>query len=96
MSWTVSLIQSPEVWHREGLFTGMHWAWWMLWIVTLLVVAWAFVRLFLDRRLSERWKLERQTAEDILRERFARGEIEQEELVDRLRALQDQPLGTGT
>jgi uncharacterized membrane protein len=82
-------LQVPEVWHRQGLFMGMHWAWWLFWIITLAIIAWAFLRLYLDRRYAQRRELERRRTEAVLRERFHRGEIDERELLERLMALQD-------
>lgn len=41
-------------WHSEGLFMGMHWVWWLLWIATLVILGWAFWRLRVERREARR------------------------------------------
>jgi uncharacterized membrane protein len=74
-------------WHRQGLFAGMHWAWWLLWLATIAVLIWAFWRLAAERREAHARCREIVDAEEILRGRFARGEIGEAELVDGMRAL---------
>ncbi|MGK7310975.1 MAG: SHOCT domain-containing protein [Candidatus Longimicrobiales bacterium M2_2A_002] len=80
-------LQQGEAWHRQGLYMGMHWAWWLFWIATFLVLGWAFWRLFAERRETEAGTRQMVEAEEILRQRFARGEIDEEELLERMRAL---------
>lgn len=75
-------------WHHEGLFMGMHWAWWIFWIAVAAAIAWAFWRLRADRVDAHRAAERSLAAEEALRERFARGEIDEEELVERMAALQ--------
>ena len=84
---TMMLAQMQEVWHRQGLFMGMHWAWWLFWIAAGLTVLWAFWRLFADRREARQEVARMRQAEAALRDRHARGEIDQEELVAGLSAL---------
>jgi uncharacterized membrane protein len=81
-------LQAAQSWHRQGLYMGMHWAWWLFWILALVVLAWAFWRLYADRVAVRREAERRRRAEEILRQRFARGEIDEDELVQRLTALQ--------
>lgn len=80
-------VQQGEVWHRQGLYMGMHWAWWLFWIAAFVVLGWAFWRLVAERREARAGTRQMVEAEEILRQRFARGEIDQEELVERMRAL---------
>ncbi len=68
---------------------GMHWAWWLFWIVVLLMVAWAFWRLFAERAEVHREAAGALRAEEALRERFARGEIDEDEFVRKLKVLQE-------
>lgn len=84
---TITLTQMQDVWHRQGLFMGMHWAWWLFWIAAGLMVLWAFWRLFADRREARQEVLRMRQAEAALRERYARREIDQEQLVEGLSAL---------
>lgn len=80
-------IQQSDVWHRQGLYMGMHWAWWLFWIGLVLVLAWAFWRLHAERREARAGARRMVQAEELLRQRFARGEIDEEELLDGMRAL---------
>ncbi|MFQ5535994.1 MAG: SHOCT domain-containing protein [Gemmatimonadota bacterium] len=80
-------------WHRGGLFMGMHWAWWLFWLVTLVVLVWAFWRLFADQANQRRAARELEQAEQELRTRFARGEIDEEEFRKRLTVLRSTTTG---
>ena len=80
-------VQQGEAWHRQGLYMGMHWAWWLFWIVLVLVLGWAFWRLFAERREARAGTRHMVEAEELLRQRFARGEIDGDELLERMRAL---------
>lgn len=91
MLMAITLAQMQDVWHRQGLFMGMHWAWWLFWIATAMVVLWAFWRLFADRREAGQEVVRMRQAEAALRERYARGEIDQEQLVEGLSALLASP-----
>ena len=82
-------LQMPRSWHDGGMFVGMHWAWWSVWIITLLVLAWAFWRLFADRSEVHRQVQREEAAEEELRRRFARGEIDEDEFAERLRVLRE-------
>ncbi len=85
----VMLIQASETWHHQGLYMGMHWGWWLFWIVVLLIVVWAFWRLFAERSEVHREATGALQAEEALRERFARGEIDEDEFAHRLKVLQE-------
>lgn len=85
----IAAVPQMRSWHDGGLFMGMHWFWWFVWIGIILVVAWGLVRLFADRsRTHERVERE-EVAEEELRGRFARGEIDEEEYERRLKVLRD-------
>ncbi len=75
-------------WHRQGLYMGMHWGWWLFWIVALGCFLWAFWRLREDRRETHRDATRRLDAEEELRTRYARGEIREEEFLQRMQVLQ--------
>ena len=74
----------------NGLFMGMHSAWWAFAIGTLLVLIWGFwMALPLWKGPSDREIAERETPEGALRQRFARGEISEEQLTEMLRILRE-------
>lgn len=84
---TITLMQMQNVWHRQGLFMGMHWAWWLFWIGAGLLVLWAFWRVFADRREARHEVARMRQAEAALRERYARGDIDREQLIEGLTGL---------
>lgn len=65
--------------YNDGHFWGMHLIWWGFWIV--LIIALFFIP----------WSFRRQSpgdsAMDVLRDRYARGEIDKEEFEERKRIL---------
>jgi uncharacterized membrane protein len=67
---------------------GMHWAWWLFWIATIVVVAYAFWRLHAERAEARREAARLLEAEEVLRRRYAQSEIGEEELLRRTAALQ--------
>lgn len=70
------------MWHmHEGHYWGMHWWWWIFWAMTFGI---AFILLRKNRSRKE------ESAMDILKKRFARGEIDQEEFEARKRVLLDE------
>lgn len=83
----VEAVQMPTTWHDGGMFGGMHWGWWSIWIATFLILCWAFFRLFADRAETRRSVRRKEAAEEELRSRFARGEIDEAELEDKMEAL---------
>lgn len=74
-------------WHDQGLFMGMHWVWWIFWIAAAAAIVWAFWRVRADRVEAQRAAERSLAAEEALRERFARGEIDEEELAERMEVL---------
>lgn len=82
-----SIQETARGWHYEGLFTGMHWAWWIFWILVIAVLIWAFLRYVADERARRREIERRESAEEILRKRFGRGELTEDEFVEKLRTL---------
>lgn len=80
-------LQQSEPWHRQGLYMGMHWAWWFFWMVLFVVLGWAFWRLAAERRDARLSVRRLVVAEETLRQRFAQGEIDEEELLRGMRAL---------
>lgn len=74
-------------WHHGGLFMGMHWAWWLFWLAAAVAIAWAFWRVRAERVDAHRAAERSLAAEELLRQRFARGEIDEGELVEKMAAL---------
>lgn len=86
--------QMPNMsWHEGGLFMGMHWLWWGFWILLVAVLLVAFWRLMADRSTVRRRVVEEERAEEVLRERFARGEITQDEYAQKMKVLRETFLG---
>lgn len=89
MTATLATAVQMQSWHEGGLFMGMHWAWWLFWTFTLLVIAWAFVRLVSDRSETHKHVGRKEAAEEALRRRFAAGEIDEDEYARRMKVLRD-------
>ena len=74
-----------------GNWSTFGWLWMLIpllfWGGLLALIVWAIARVFPIQRNNERQEPPKQSAEDILRERFARGEIEAEEYDSSLRTL---------
>jgi len=83
------MFAQTQTWHDGGMFVGMHWLWWFFWVLTLLVIGWAFVRSAADRSEAHRDVLHREAAEDTLRQRFAAGEIDEEQYTQRMKVLRE-------
>lgn len=86
---TTLMMTQSGVWHESGLFMGIHWLWWAFWVGAILLVLWGFWRMLSEDRTRHRNALSREVAEAELRRRFADGEIDEEELVRRLRRLSE-------
>jgi uncharacterized membrane protein len=76
------LIQDGPPW--AGHDGGAFWGPWMLipflfWGGLLILIAWVVMRVFPRRSEDDRLEAPRDSAEEILRERFARGDISAEE-----------------
>ncbi len=84
-----ALAQMPYSWHEGGLLMGMHWAWWIFVVGTLLVLIWGFWITFAERGATHREEATRESAEEALRQRFARGEISEEQFAETLRVLRE-------
>lgn len=76
-------------WHHEGLYMGMHWGWWIFWILVVAVLVWAFVRYASEERNRRLQAERRKSAEEILRARFGRGELSEEEFARKMRTLRE-------
>ena len=77
----VSPFKNKIMWYMEhGHSWGMHWIWWILWVIFLI---WIFVT---------PWnvpgqKTNKETPLDILKKRYAAGEIDSEEFEERKKTL---------
>ncbi|MCB0719888.1 MAG: SHOCT domain-containing protein [Bacteroidetes bacterium] len=69
--------------HSHWLW-GMHWLWWAFWLLAILVIS----RLFIGRDAHIPPASE-ETALEILRRRYARGEIGADEYEERKARLED-------
>ncbi len=86
---TAFAVQMSPSWHDGGLFMGMHWGWWTFWILTLAVLAWGLVRVASDRSSTRREERRRGDAEEDLRARYARGELDEDEYRRMLEVLRE-------
>lgn len=77
-----------------GDWATFGWLWMLIpllfWGGLLGLIVWAIARVFPGQQNNERREPRKETAEDILRERFARGEIEAEEYDRSLRTLRSE------
>lgn len=83
------MLQMPTGGHHEGLYMGLHWGWWLFWILVVLVLGWAFWRLARDERRRDRDEKHREDAEEVLRRRFSEGDIDEDEFLHRMRRLRE-------
>lgn len=67
----------------------MHWLWWAVWIILILLVVWGLVRLVGEERGRCDMSSQQDAAEDVLRRRFSEGEIDEDELLHRMRVLRE-------
>lgn len=81
------LAQQGDAWHRQGLYMGMHWAWWFFWIGAAAVVLWTFWRLAAERKEGRLRTRDILDAEEVLRNRFAHGEIDESDFAEAMQAL---------
>ena len=84
-------LARAQTWHDGGMFVGMHWLWWLFWVATLIAIGWALVRLGADRTESHRSVPRKQAAEETLRQRYAAGEIDEDEYRRRMAVLGETP-----
>jgi uncharacterized membrane protein len=80
-------------WHGGVLFMGMHWLWWLAWILTIAGALWAFTRVRGDRAQTRRRLEAEDAAAEVLRRRFAEGDIDEEEFIRRMKALRETIVG---
>lgn len=82
--------QEGSMWYGDGHMVGMHWAWWIFWIVVVAFLVWLVARTTASGSTGGGTpppSAPRQTPEEILRERLAKGEISEEDFRERLRVL---------
>lgn len=75
--------------HDGSYMIGMHWFWWMFWIVLVAVI---FLSLW--SAPARRGKAPRETPHEVLRRRLATGEITTQEYEER-KALLDRDTSSG-
>jgi putative membrane protein len=85
---TNGMLQSAA-WHSQGMFMGVHWLWWAFLLFTGVILVWALWRTLSDDRGARRSSASHETAEDALRERFARGDVDEDEYIRRLEVLRN-------
>ncbi len=72
----------------DGMMGGGFMILWLIFLVAIIaLIVWLVMRLFASQRGSERQEARGDSAEQILRERFARGEIDAEEYEHSLEVL---------
>lgn len=82
-------LQMPWGWHHDGMLMGWHWLWWLFWIVVVVLVVWALGRFLREDRGTDRRVTDGEDPEEVLRRRFSRGELDEEEFRRRLRVLRE-------
>lgn len=80
------------MWYGDGHMMGMHWGWWIFWLVVVVFLVWVVARTT-GSGSAGAGQAPPPTAprspEEILRERFAKGELSEDEFRTRLQALED-------
>ncbi|MGI9049665.1 MAG: SHOCT domain-containing protein [Rubrobacteraceae bacterium] len=74
---------------------GLWWLWMLvpllMWVGLIALISWAALQFFPARHAEDRSEIPRDSAEETLRERFARGEIDAEEFERSLEILRGGP-----
>lgn len=70
------------MWH-DGWMGGMHWFWWVFWVIFVIVLVWAVTR------SSSPPPPHQETPLEILKRRYAEGEISTEEFERRKSRLEE-------
>lgn len=86
---TAFAVQMSPSWHDGGLFMGMHWGWWTFWVLTLALLGWGLVRVASDRTPPRPRERRAEDAEEELRARYARGELDEDEYLRKLEVLRE-------
>ena len=71
-----------------GMGSGMGWLW-LIGLIALVAIVWAVSRAASSSRPVDGGPTRDRSPEDVLRDRFARGEIDEQEFRSRLAALRD-------
>ncbi|MEX1258538.1 MAG: SHOCT domain-containing protein [Gemmatimonadota bacterium] len=79
-------LQIPWQWHADG-HMSMHWGWWTLWAFLFVALAWWALTPRGRGGARSAGDVQRESPEEILRRRFAAGEIDEGEFERRLRKL---------
>ncbi len=79
--------QGQRMWYGNGQMVGMHWGWWIFWLLFLVILVLLVIRAGGGRDAGSGYAP--RSAEDVLRERFARGELTEDEYHERLRILRE-------
>lgn len=78
------------MWYGDGHMMGMHWGWWIFWLLVIVFLVWLVARTTGGASTgSASPPPAPRSPEEILRERFAKGELSEDEFRKRLRALKD-------
>lgn len=73
---------------HDGWMWGMHWGWWIFWVIAIAGLVWAIARAQQDRAAPPPTTPARETPLEILQRRYAEGEISTEEYEERKRRLE--------
>lgn len=91
---TLTTLAAQPGWNgmggHAGWMWGMHWLWWVVWIGIAGGVIWALVSAVRDSGSNGTSRRpDRESPGEILRRRYAEGEIGREEFQEQLRVLRD-------
>ena len=68
--------------HGWGMGFGMGW-WWIIGVIILVIIIWLVIKSFNTNKYTTPPRFNKKTPLDILKERYARGEIDKEEFDER-------------
>lgn len=73
--------------HGWGMGLGMGW-WWIIGIIIMVIIVWVIVKVINQSNHSNA-RLDNKSPLDILKERYARGEIDKQEFEERKKTLSE-------